>query len=150
MVTLTKELWRPKNHAPEPYLGSTMWALLARISNNPWLALEVYNGRTVESIQTSVPQDVGSWVRVVGPRQFRKVTLLIPNQEVPGRWIQVSVVAIWQSGRSEAAAALYFEGTDGAAWQPSGQSCALPQQGTLTSLWVCEEAKGRQRVRAAP
>ena len=145
-----RELWRPKDHAPETYLGSPMWALLARISSRPWLALEVYNGRTVESIHTSAPQDVESWVRVAGPRQFRKVTLLIPDQHVASRWVQVAVIAIWQAGRSEAAATLYFEDTDGAAWQPSGLSCALPPQVELISLWEHVETRGRQRVHTAP
>lgn len=143
VVTLMRELWRPKDHAPESHQGGPLWALLARISSRPWLALEVYNGRTVESIHTSAPQDVVSWARVVGRRQFRKVTMLIPDQQVAGRWVQVAIIAIWQTGRAEAAAALYFVDTDGSAWQPSGLRCALPPQVELTSLWGHAETSGR-------
>lgn len=142
------ELWRPKSHPPETYLGSPMWTLLARSSSRPWFALEIYNGRTVESIHTSASLDVLCWVRAVGARQFRKVTLLIPDQRVAGRWGQVSVIAIWQTRRC-GAATLYFEDTDGAAWEPSGLRCALPPHVELVSVWVHAETSRRQHAHSA-
>lgn len=145
VVTFIRELWRTQDQMPEMYLGGPIQSLMAQNSGKAWLVMEVYNGRTMESIQTSDPQDIARWIIAVGPRQVRQVALMIPETLRAHRWARVSVVAVWQA-RGSGAVGLYFEDADGAAWQPSGLSCAFPLRDELITLWVRAETGSRQRT----
>lgn len=133
MVTFMRELWRPNGHEADPSELSPTWEMMARMSRKPWLALEVYNGRTVESIQTSAPHDVVSWLWVAGPRQLRKVTMLIPDPRRPhAPWTHTSISAIWQL---DASSVIYFEDINGEHRQSTGERSQLPRHPWLVCRW---------------
>ncbi len=117
---------------------------MARFSSSPWLALEVYNGRTVESIHSSDPDDFPGWIRVIGSRQVRTVSLLMPDQQMPHKqWAHVHVVAVWQASDTHE---IYFEDAEGAAWLSSGVRCTPPKQHRVQCLWKRAVQVNRKKV----
>lgn len=148
MVTFLREQWRPKALAPEEPLCHPIWALIARTSKGPWLSMEVFNGRSVDSVLTSSPPDAADWLRLVGPRHLREVSLMVPDARAAARWNQVAITAIWQVVNADSGL-LYFEDKAGTVWHPLGRRCSRLEHAEATRIWTIARVGGDTGIHEA-